>query len=112
VANARKTDQEIVRIETQVLSALCRGTTEGPILDFGCETLRQYEWRHPAHQVLFEALMAIPSERPETIRAQIPSRLTRMGFPDLDWEALFARPLLSKPDAGRLIKQLSESRGR
>jgi hypothetical protein len=73
--------------------------------------LTQHHWRDPIHQIMFQALMAIPSECPETIRAQLPARLTRMGFPDLDWEDLFTPCRLSKAEAQRLIKALSESWG-
>jgi hypothetical protein len=100
---------EIVRVERKVLRALCQGSTEGPIREFGCAMLRQYHWRDPIHQIIFEALMSIPSEYPEIIRTELPTRLTRMGFPDLAWEDLFAPGPLSKAEAERLVKALSES---
>jgi hypothetical protein len=99
---------EIVRVESKVLGALCQGTVEGPIREFGCALLREYHWQNPIHQIIFQVLMAIPSERPDTIRAQLPVRLTRMGFPDVAWEDFFAPSRISKTAALRLLNRLTK----
>ena len=106
---ARKTNPDIVLTEAKVLSAVAQGTTEGSIREVANATLRKYQWRDPAHQTIFKALLAIPSERPETVQSELPTRLTRMGFPDLAWEDVFAQPRLSRAEAERLIEQLSRS---
>lgn len=93
--------------ESKVLAALVQRTHEGSIRRSACVFLSQYRWRSPAHQIIFEVLMAIPSENIETIRSQLPGRLTRMGFPDFDWEFLFTMPRLSQLEAQRLIANLA-----
>ena len=99
--------EEISLTETKVLAALAEGTTDGSIQDVARAFLGQYRWHDSAHQIIFEALMTIPSENVETIRSQLPARLTRMGFPDLDWETLYAMPRLSRAEAERLIESLA-----
>jgi hypothetical protein len=93
-------------METRVLSALAQGTREGSIRAVARATLQLYRWRDPAHRIIFEALLAMPSESSELARDQLPSRLTRMGFPDLAWEDLFTQPQLSQAEAERLIERL------
>jgi hypothetical protein len=112
LAQTRKTVQETIQIERKVLRAQCQGTTQGPVPEYARRKLVQYQWRDPSHQIIFEALSAISSDCAETIRAQLPSRLTRMGFPDLVWEDLFEARRLSRASAVRLIKALSEGRRR
>jgi hypothetical protein len=103
-----KPDKEIVLIERKVLVSICQGAIEGSVREFARATLRYYTWYDPTHQAIFDVLMAIPSESGDMIREQLPSRLTRIGFPDVDWEWLFARPRLSKAVVERLIQFLAE----
>jgi hypothetical protein len=100
------TKEEIALIERKVLCSICQGALEGSLRELARATLRNYTWQNTAHQVIFEVLTAIPSESPDVIRAQLPSRLTRLGFPDLDWEWLFAAPRLPKPEVEGLILTL------
>jgi hypothetical protein len=101
-----KPNEEIVLIEGKVLCSICLGAIEGSVRELARATLHNYSWHNTTHQVIFEALMAIPSESADVIRAQLPSRLTRIGFPDLDWEWLFAAPRLPKPEVEGLILTL------
>jgi hypothetical protein len=100
--------EELVLIETQVLCSICQGAFEGSVREFARAALVNYRWHDPTHQAIFQALMAIPSESADVIRAQLPSRLTRIGFPDLDWEWLFARPRQAKSEVKQLMQRLLE----
>jgi hypothetical protein len=106
LAKSRDPVSEIILTETKVLSALARGTTEGSIRTFARTSFGSYRWRDPIHQVIFGALMMISPESEASIRDQLPSCLTRMGFPDLDGEGLFTMPRVSKAEAERLIERL------
>lgn len=74
--------------------------------DVGKLVLQNYRWREASHQVIFEALISIPSEDPLVIQDQLPSRLTRRGFPDVAWEGIFEAHGLSKDEAEQLMRQL------
>jgi hypothetical protein len=99
---------QVNRLEQGVLRALCHGTTEGSVREFARAALQNYRWREPVHQAIFEALLAIPSDSSEIICAELPARLTRMGFPDVDCETLFKGKRLSKREAEGLMVQLKE----
>jgi hypothetical protein len=102
-------EQRVIRAERRALQALCQGTPEGSVLEAGRRILRDYRWREPLHEMVFQALMTIPSGAPSLVRDLLPSRLTRKGFPDLAWEAFFQPHSLTRTEAERLMEQLRDS---
>jgi hypothetical protein len=99
----------IVQTERRVLEVLCQGTAEGSVRETARRHLRDYHWREPLHQVVFEVLMAMPGEAPALVRDQLPARLTRKGFPDVDWEQFFEPHSSSLEEAEALMRELRES---
>ncbi len=99
----------IVQTERRVLGVLCQGTAEGSARETARRHLRDYRWREPLHQVVFEVLMAMPGDAPALARDQLPARLTRKGFPDVDWEQFFEPHSLSLEEAGTLMRELHQS---
>ncbi|OFW41483.1 MAG: hypothetical protein A3J28_16440 [Acidobacteria bacterium RIFCSPLOWO2_12_FULL_60_22] len=71
--------------------------------------LRGYAFRSVEHQVLFDCLRALPSDRPDLIRSLLPERLVRAGFPDFDLTPFFEPHGLSAPEARELCQKLMES---
>ena len=92
-----------------MLRALCQGTPQGSVRATARDILHSYRWREPLHHVIFEVVLSIPTEVPEVIRTQLPARLTRRGFPDVDIEDLFKPHGLSKEEAEHLIRRLCDS---
>lgn len=103
-------NEPILPLERRALQILCQGAPEGSLRRTAKEVLENYAWRDPIHKVIFDSLIALPSERPELIRAELPARLTRKGFPDIDWERFFQPHGLSKSEARSLFKNLRESK--
>ncbi len=101
-------EQRVIEIERLVLQALCQGTREGPVLEEGKLVLKDYPWRETTHRVVYEVLITLPTDAPEVISDQLPSRLTRRGFPDIPWEDLFKPHSLSRQEAKRLMRRLSD----
>ncbi|MGH9402645.1 MAG: hypothetical protein ACRD2P_11120 [Terriglobia bacterium] len=99
-------DSRITRIERQVLAALCQGFSDGPLDDSVKQSLTQYRWREPDHQAIFNALAKFPSGQPAILAAELPARLTRLGFPDIDCEDLYQPHGLNRNDAAELIREL------
>ena len=99
----------ILKDERRVLQALCQGTPQGFVRATAKDILRTYRWREPLHHVIFEVVLSIPTEIPEVIRTQLPARLTRRGFPDVDIEDFFEPHGLAKEEAERLIRHLRNS---
>jgi|YelNatPaOPRAMG01_1025707.scaffolds.fasta_scaffold33340_4 hypothetical protein len=93
-------------IEKTVLHLLCAGAAEGPVKDALVPLLCDYPWQNPLHQAIFNALDAVPGDSPATLRQLLPAKLTRMGFPDVEWEEFFAPPSLSRRESMALVKQM------
>jgi hypothetical protein len=95
-----------LHLEKLILRLMCAGTTQGPVADVLPPLLRDYEWKSTLHRAIFNAIAAFPSDDPEVLRQLLPAKLTRMGFPDVEWEEIFAPPSLSRGEAMALVRQL------
>jgi len=107
--NSEAERSHILKDERRVLRTLCQGTPRGSVRATARDLLRTYRWREPLHHVIFEVILSIPTEVPEVIRTQLPARLTRRGFPDVEIEDLFKPHGLSKEEAEHLIRRLRGS---
>jgi hypothetical protein len=54
--------------------------------------LDRYSWVTSDHRVIFEALVRLENTSPVSLRERLPAEATRMGFPDIDWEAFSEVP--------------------
>ncbi|MGH9351426.1 MAG: hypothetical protein ACRD2G_04580 [Terriglobia bacterium] len=97
-------DHRIIQIERQVLAVLFQGFSDGPLDDSLKQRLAGYRWQESDHQAIFSAIVRFPL--PSVIAAELPARLTRLGFPDVEWEYLNQPHSLSRSDAAGLIREL------
>jgi hypothetical protein len=91
--------------EKLILRVLCLGTPQGHIKEVLAPLLVDYHWGSQLHQVIFSAVAAIPSDDPSVIRQLLPAKLTRMGFPDIEWEEFFAPHSLSSEESTALVQR-------
>jgi len=98
--------EEILSTELAVLRAMCTGTREGTVWDKGMLLLGSYPFRDTLHQLIFEVLQEINTDFPEVIRKQLPTRLTKKGFPSVPHENFLAPHGLSAADAVERMRQL------
>lgn len=96
----------LLQLEKLVLRVLCSGTPQGSVQETLPPLLRGYRWKSTLHQAIFNAIAAIPSEDPETLRQLLPAKLTRMGFPDVEWDEIFSPPSLSRDEAIDMVRQM------
>jgi hypothetical protein len=81
-------------LESKILCALCSNLS--PLIDNSATRatilaqLRTHRWQDPEHRVVFEALTLLPGRQAKELREQLPAQATRMGFPDVNWDAYFA----------------------
>ena len=68
-------------------------------------SLRQYRWATPDHEVVFDALLRLANAPADSVRARLPVEATRMGFPDLDWDA-YLDPVTAESESGESVLQL------
>lgn len=93
--------------ERQLLQALCAETADGGLHELARRLLENYCWSEPARQLVFRAVVEMNTRDPEVLRAELPPRLTRQGFPDVDWEEFFQPLSLTRQEVERLIRELA-----
>jgi hypothetical protein len=71
------------------LALLCQGSLNEFLRAELEALLSRHSWRSQDHRAVFQALAGWRVE-PEAIRAGLPARLTRLGFPDTDIDEYFA----------------------
>ena len=96
-------------LEKLTLRVLCLGAPQGPVKQAVIPLLRNYPWQSQLHQVIFKALAAIPSDDPAILHELLPAKLTRMGFPDVEWEEFFAPHSLSRDESLALVRRMVDS---
>jgi hypothetical protein len=99
----------VATLERQLLRALCAGTGTPQDWDQLASRLSGYLWQDPDHKVAYEALRAIKSYEPKTRRDELPAQVTRMGFPDMDWNLYFEGEELSAAEIEGIIKRLKSA---
>jgi hypothetical protein len=107
----RPQPDEASRIQTEllILRAMCQGTPQGSVRTTALHILKDYRWREPVHQVMFQCLARLPGENPELLRNELPACLTRKGFPDVDWDTFFAPHSPTPQEAERMMLELRKS---
>jgi hypothetical protein len=95
-----------LHLERLALRLLCVGTPQGPVKDAIAPLLRDYLWRRQLHQVIFSAIAGVASDDPAILQELLPARLTRMGFPDVEWEEFFAPHSLSREESIALVRRM------
>ncbi len=106
----RSTDPAVIQAERQVLRVLCQGATEGSVMESARRILGDYPWHEALHRAVFKALSELSTGDARRVRELLPSRLARMGFPDVPWEELFKPQPCTKEEAERLMRALGEAK--
>jgi hypothetical protein len=70
------------------LALMCQSRSTEPLRSELERLLHFHSWQSEDHRAVFEALAGWRAE-PEFIRAKLPARLTRLGFPDIDTDCYF-----------------------
>jgi len=103
---------DILDLEQLILTCLCVSPNLRIRRDEILADLARHNWRAPEHRVVYEALRRMPGCNSSALRAELPSAATRMGFPDVDWNAYFAGA--KNPEAseiGDLLRRLAAASG-
>lgn len=95
-----------LNFEVLVLRLLCAGTSQGAVRDNLVPLLSRYPWSSTLHRAIFRAIVSIPSDDPILLRQLLPAKLTRMGFPDVEWEELFVPVSMTSEEAIESVRKL------
>lgn len=104
-------DSHVIQIERLILAAIFQEFADGPLDEPSRQRLASYHWQEPDHQAIFSALVRFPASHPSITAAELPARLTRLGFPDVECDFLKQPHGLSRNDAAKLIQQLLADNG-
>jgi len=77
-------------MELALLRALCALPRGDGVRARLTNELQGYRWENADHRVIYTALIETDIADTETLRRELPAAVTRMGFPDIDWERFFA----------------------
>jgi hypothetical protein len=77
-----------VEIERQLLASLCSPGLDEKTRASIFSRLASHKFASADHETIFHALLKMPGAPAERIRETLGSRLTRLGFPDIDVEPI------------------------
>lgn len=95
-------------IERWLLAALCAPALDQQHRAEILDRLAAHTFAEPDHETIFRALVKVPHATAEHIRETLTARLTRLGFPDVDVEPIFATAPPSPEKIRVLLQQLSD----
>jgi len=64
-------------------------------------------WESAEHRVVFDAITRLGGRDPQRLRDELPAQATRMGFPDVGWEAYLAPGEAPPNDLEALVRDLT-----
>ena len=97
--------KRLCELERAALRALCQPSLSNALRKKACEDLATHPWQVEDHRIIFATLQKARDTNVSPLMEQLPAHATRMGFPDIDWAALF-EPSHSIEDIDRLICDL------
>lgn len=107
----RPIEEQRRRIEWELLQSLCSGALAGPDRRQAMELLAGYSFSDAVRQSIFDEVSKLERTPTDILRQELASRLTRRGFPDADFDSLFAPAPFSAKQALESTRELLRSAG-
>jgi len=86
---SRKATVRLTAVERDVLRQLCRARlTRSAWAEIERE-LGGYTWQDVEHGLVYAAIERLGHHHAAVLREQLPAQATRMGFPEINWQAYF-----------------------
>ena len=92
------TSRNTEKVERSLLGALCAGPLTPEDRSDTLRSLADYNWIHPDHRVVYEALRRSRQRESAALREHIVTEITRLGFPDIGVEPFFNPCTLTKAE--------------
>jgi hypothetical protein len=83
--------QATVETERALLAVICQSHRDDSIRRELFQHLEHYDWQSSDCRAIYEAIVGRPFD-PSNLRGDLPARLTRIGFPDIDFNFCFEPP--------------------
>lgn len=95
-----------VELERGVVRALVSNTNAAILWEIVALQLKNYLWIDADSRVVFHALQKSREHTPAALREQLPALVTRMGFPDVDWDTFLGPSELREAEVGAMVDAL------
>lgn len=108
--NAPNPQRDLTREDAQwqFLSALCNASLPVALRTEFCQKTQPHSFNDIACRTVFEEILAMTKlekqRSPQALRDDLPARVTRRGFPDLDFDLLFS----CVKDSGNTVERPEE----
>lgn len=102
---------DVPALERELLRALCARETSNGERQAVLACLREHAFADAVHREIFEALRDAGERNIDLVREQLPERLTRRGFPDVDFESFLAPLAPAAATVSELIRRFEEAAG-
>jgi hypothetical protein len=103
MATQSRTAEEVERL---LLGALCAAPLLPEDRSDILRSIADYNWIHPDHRVIYEALRRSRHRESPALREHIVAEITRLGFPDIEVEPFFNPCTLTKAEIVELANAL------
>ena len=101
-----RNDSETLQDERLALQFLCANPAASAAQKLKSR-LSSYKWRNADHSVVFEALTRLNfAATAAQLREQLPAQLTRLGFPDVNYEVFFEGQIPKESEIPALTETL------
>ena len=101
--------KRLCELERATLRALCQPSLSNTLRKKACEDLATHQWQVEDHRIVFATVQKARDTNVSLLPEQLPAHATRMGFPDINWAALF-EPSQAMQDIDRLIRDLKAAK--
>ena len=106
-ASPEDANDALVDAERILLRALCHSGTARPLRSEILQRAEGHAFREARHQIVFRALRI---SRTPGLQPHLTARLTRLGFPDIDAEELFAGVAPTQAEIRAALGRLAAAR--
>jgi hypothetical protein len=103
---AKTSRDEQIEAERKLLTALCQSTLDAHMRATILRRLQEHIFVEPDYDVIYRALAAMPEVGSADIRETLARAVTRLGFPDVDFDSLFNAALPSPAEVEGLLESL------
>jgi len=97
---------EQIEAERKLLAALCQATVDAHMCATILGRLKDHRFAEPDYEVIYRAMAVMPAVDFACIREMLGQAVTRMGFPDVDLDVLFAGPPPNPAEVAALLESL------
>ncbi len=102
-------DSNIPSLEHSVLVALCSAGLSVANRTAAIGALSKYGWNLPDHRVIYAALCRSGHRPADELRDHLKAEVTRLGFPELEWESYFVTLMIDAAHVQALVRELLNS---